>query len=328
MRKEEKHLRQFFRPVGSDLKRFDSLLDTQLHADSTLIQSVLDYILEKKGKRIRPTFLFLTARCSGMAHSRMIEAALAIELIHTATLLHDDVVDESDRRRGKKTVNSNWTNVISILMGDFLFAKSFRLLVRTGSPKLINRVSLTTERVSFGELRQIEECGNYDITEDAYLDIITAKTASLFSTSAASGAVLSDVPAREVNRLARFGEGVGISFQIADDLLDLIGDSTKTGKDAGNDLMQGKITLPLIYALRKSSQKVRTEITGILSNGTKPSHYKKVIDFIGNAGGIEYARQRAEHFGTDALKLIRKYGQSRYQTALENVVRFTVNREN
>ncbi len=328
MRKEDRHLRQFFRPVASDLRRFDRLLDRQLSTDSTLIQSVLDYILEKKGKRIRPTFLFLTARCSGMAHSRMIEAALAIELIHTATLLHDDVVDESDKRRGQKTVNANWTNVISILMGDFLFAKSFRLLVRAGSSNLINRVSLTTERVSFGELRQIEECGNYDITEDAYLDIITAKTASLFSTSAASGAILNAVPPREVNRLARFGEGVGISFQIADDLLDLIGDSAKTGKNAGSDLMQGKVTLPLIYALRKSSQRVRTEITGILSNGTRPSHYRRVIDFIGNAGGLDYARQRAEDFGMDALKLIRKYGQSRYQTALENVVRFTVTREN
>ena len=328
MRNEDTHLRRFFNPVRSDLKRFDKLLDSQLSADSTLIQSVLDYILEKKGKRIRPTFLFLTARCSGMAHPRMVEAALAIELIHTATLLHDDVVDESDRRRGRKTVNANWTNIISILMGDFLFAKSFRLLVRAGSRDLINRVSLTTERVSFGELRQIEECGNYDITEDAYLDIITAKTASLFSTSAASGAILNAVPASEVRRLARFGEGVGVSFQIADDLLDLVGDSTKTGKDAGNDLIQGKITLPLIYALRKSSAKVRTEITGILSNGTRPSHYKKVIDFIGNAGGIEYARERAEHFGMNALRLIRRYGQSRYLTALENVVSFTVNRQN
>jgi len=328
MRKESENLKQFFDPVRCDLKKFDSLLNKQLNADSALIQNVIDYLLEKRGKRIRPTFLFLTARCSGMAHPRMIEAALAIELIHTATLLHDDVVDESDRRRGQKTVNTHWTNLISILMGDFLFAKSFRLLVGTRSSRLMERVSRATERVSFGELRQIEECGNVDITEDTYLDIISAKTASLFSTSAASGAILQNAPAREMNCLAQFGEGVGISFQIADDLLDLIGDSTKTGKNAGSDLMQGKITLPLIYALKKSSRKVHKEITGILSNGTKPSHYRKVIDFVGNSGGIEYARERAEHFGSNALKLIRKYGPSRYLTALENVVNFTVNREN
>ena len=328
MRKEDTHLKQFFDPVRNDLKRFDGLLGKQLRADSALIQNVIDYLLEKRGKRIRPTFLFLTARCGGMAHPRMVDAALAIELIHTATLLHDDVVDESDRRRGQKTVNSNWTNLISILMGDFLFAKAFRLLVQAGSQELIKRVSLATERISFGELRQIEECGNFEITEDTYLDIITAKTASLFSTSAASGAILKGASAREVNRLSRFGESVGVSFQIADDLLDLIGDSSKTGKDAGNDLMQGKVTLPLIYSLRKSSSKVRDEITSVLSNGTKPSHYRKVIEFIGNSGGLDYARKRAEHFGTNALKLIRKYGHSRYHTALENVVRFTVNREN
>jgi octaprenyl-diphosphate synthase len=328
MRKEDPQLKQFFNPVRSDLRRFDSLLDRHLRADSTLIQSVLDYILDKRGKRIRPTFLFLTARCSGMEHPRMFEGALAIELIHTATLLHDDVVDQSDMRRGQKTVNANWTNLISILMGDFLFAKAFRLLVKAGSSKLINRVSKTTEQVSFGELRQIEECGNFEITEDTYLDIITAKTASLFSTSAASTALLRDASAHDTNRLSRFGEGVGISFQIADDLLDLIGDSSKTGKDAGNDLIQGKVTLPLIYALRNCSRKVRAEITGILSNGTKPPHYRKVINFIGDSGGIEYARKRAEHFGTKALKLIRKYGESRYHTALERVVYFTVNREN
>ena len=328
MRREDKHLKQFFDPIRADLKKFDKLLDRQLNADSDLIQSVIDHLLERRGKRIRPTFLFLTARCSGMSHPRMIEAALAIELIHTATLLHDDVVDESDKRRGQKTVNINWSNLISILMGDFLFAKAFRLLVTTQTPRLIERVSLATERVSFGELRQIEECGNFDITEDTYIDIISLKTASLFSTSAAAGAILKGAPSREASRLARFGEGVGISFQIADDLLDLIGDSRKTGKNAGSDLMQGKITLPLIHALKNSSRKVRTEITGILSNGTKPSHYGKVIDFIGNSGGIDYARERAMQFGDGALKLIRKYGQSRYHTALENVVNFTVNREN
>jgi octaprenyl-diphosphate synthase len=257
----------------------------------------------------------------------MVEAALAIELIHTATLLHDDVVDESDLRRGRKTVNSNWNNLISILMGDFLFAKSFRLLVRTKAPELIERVSRATETVSFGELRQIEECGNFDMTEDVYLDIISAKTAALFSTSAVSGAILKKAPTREVNRLAKFGEGVGISFQIADDLLDLVGDSAKTGKDAGHDLEQGKITLPLIYALKNSSRKIRNEITGILSNGTKPSEYKRVVEFIGNSGGIEYARERAGEFGENALKLIRKYGRSRYHTALERVVHFTIDRE-
>jgi octaprenyl-diphosphate synthase len=328
MLKEDKKLRQFFDPVRVDLNRFDKLIEKHLRADSTLIQSVVEHLLEKRGKRIRPTFLFLTAHCSGMNHFGMVFAALAIELIHTATLLHDDVIDEADTRRGHKTVNAKWNNLISILMGDFFFAKSFRLLVSTKCPELMERVSRTTEEVAFGELRQIEECGNFELSEDVYLDIISAKTASLFSTSAVSGALLNNASSQEVNRLASFGENVGISFQIADDLLDLVGDTKKIGKQVGSDLMQGKATLPLIFSLKKSTQKIRNEITGILSNGTKKSEYRKVIDFILDSGGIEYARNRAEQFGENGLKLLRKYGSSKYYTALENVVSFTINREN
>lgn len=328
MKKEDKNLKQFFDPVRSDLNRFDKLIEEHLRADSKLIQSVLDYVLEKRGKRIRPTFLFLTARCADMVDSRMIPTAMAIELIHTATLLHDDVIDEADTRRGQKTVNAAWSNMISILMGDYLYTKAFRLLSATKSHKLVDRVSRATEEVSFGELRQIEESGNFDISEDEYLKIIAAKTGALFSTSAATGAILTGAPTREENRLTRFGENVGISFQIADDLLDLIGDTNKIGKQIGSDLDQGKATLPLIHALGKSSSKVRNEITGILSHGTENGNFSKVIEFIGNSGGVEYARHRASEFGETALKLIHKYGPSSYYTAIENVVNFTITREN
>ncbi|MBU1319391.1 MAG: polyprenyl synthetase family protein [candidate division Zixibacteria bacterium] len=328
MKNEDKNLKQFFDPVRSDLNKFDKLIEEHLYSDSALIQSVLDYLLEKRGKRIRPTFLFLTAHCANMVDPRMIPTAMAIELIHTATLLHDDVVDEADTRRGQKTVNAAWSNMISILMGDYLYTKAFRLLSATKSHKLIDRVSRATEQVSFGELRQIEESGNFDISEDEYLRIIAAKTGALFSTSAASGAILTKAPKREENRLTSFGEKVGISFQIADDLLDLIGDTQKIGKQIGSDLDQGKATLPLIHALDRSSRKVRSEITGILSNGTQNGDFTKVVEFIGNSGGVEYARHRACEFGDIALKLIRKYGPSPYYTAIENVVNFTITREN
>jgi len=328
MRREDTKLKKFFEPVSDDLKKFDTLIEENLFADSRLIESVIDHLLEKRGKRIRPTILFLTARCSGYTHEKIVEAALGIELIHTATLLHDDVVDEADTRRGQKTVNAGWTNLISILMGDFMFAKAFRMLVSTECSKLVERVSYTTERVSFGELRQIEESGNFEISEESYLDIIAAKTASLFSTSAASGAILNDAGSSEIDRMSDFGEKVGTSFQIADDLLDLIGDTSKTGKEIGSDLMQGKATLPLIYSLRKSSSKVRNEITGILSNGAQPADYERVVDFIGNSGGLTYARERALEYGESGLELISKYGSSDYADALRDVVYFTVNREN
>jgi len=328
MRREDKNLKNIFAPVRSDLNRFDAVLDEQLQADSDLIQSVINHLLEKRGKRIRPTFLFLTARCSGYNHRRMVEAALGIELIHTATLLHDDVVDESDTRRGHESINYRWNNLTAILMGDFLFAKAFKMLVATDSPKLVALVAETTERVSIGELRQLEESGNFELSEEMYLDIIAAKTASLFSAAASSGAVLNKADSREVKRLSDFGEKLGTSFQIADDLLDIVGEQSKIGKEVGSDLMQGKATLPLIYALRNSGEKVRTEIVKILSNGTKPTEYQRVIEFIGNSGGIDYARERAMQFGESGLKLIRKYGDSKYSAALEQVVQFTVNREN
>lgn len=327
MKKEDKSLKKFFDPVRSDLDKFDKLIEDHLYANSELIQSVLDYLLEKRGKRIRPTFLFLTAHCANMVDPRMIPTAMAIELIHTATLLHDDVIDEADKRRGQQTVNAAWSNMISILMGDYLYTKAFRLLVSTKSHELIERVSRATEEVSFGELRQIEESGNFNISEGEYLKIIAAKTGALFSTSAATGAILTGAASSEQNRLTRFGENVGISFQIADDLLDLIGDTNKIGKQIGSDLDQGKATLPLIHALDKSSKKVRSEMTEILAQGTKNGDFGRVVEFIGNSGGVEYARRRASEFGDTALRLIRKYGPSPYYTAIEDVVHFTIARE-
>ena len=211
---------EFFNLIESQLLEVQGYIDAHLNSLYEPVNQLFEHVNTNSGKMLRPGLVLLSGLCCGEILPVHITVAAITEMVHDATLLHDDVIDEADTRRGHKTVNSKWNNLISILMGDFFFAKSFRLLVSTKCPELMERVSKTTEIVSFGELRQIEECGNFDLSEDAYLDIISAKTASLFSTSAVSGALLNNASSREINRLSSFGENVGISFQIADDLLD------------------------------------------------------------------------------------------------------------
>jgi octaprenyl-diphosphate synthase len=321
-------LKELLQPVEADLEKFDVLTDEFLRAESDLISSVVKHLLRKKGKRIRPAIAFLISRTAGLEHSQMVEAALAIELIHTATLLHDDVVDESDTRRGQETVNYKWNNLVSVLMGDYFFAKAFRLLVETQSSELVRRVSYATEKVSFGELRQIEETFNWELNEDEYYNIIRDKTAALFSVSSASCAVLINEEKKRINQFGMFGESLGKAFQIADDILDFVGDSSKTGKGIGLDLLQGKVTLPLIYSLREGSGDESEKIMGTLNNGLNEESLNTILEFINNNGGIEYARERAAYFGKDALEFISEFPKSRYRESLENLIQFTINRDN
>ena len=321
-------LKELLLPVESDLKKFDALTDEFLQANSKLISGVVRHLLKKRGKRIRPAIAFLISRAAGLKHPRMVEAALAIELIHTATLLHDDVVDESDTRRGQETINHKWNNLVSVLMGDFFFAKAFRLLVETQSPELVRRVSLATEKVSFGELRQIEETFNWELDEDEYYNIIRDKTAALFSVSSASCAILVDDEKKRIDQFGLFGERIGKAFQIADDILDFVGDSSKTGKGIGLDLLQGKVTLPLIYSLRTGQKEETEKIMGTLNNGLNKRSLKTILRFINNNGGIDYARKKAAHFGDHALEFICGFPKSRYRESLENLIRFTISRDN
>jgi len=321
-------LQEMLGPVQEDLDRFDSLTDQILQADSALIGSVVRYLLEKRGKRIRPAISFLVSRAAGLNHKKMVQAALAIELIHTATLLHDDVVDESPTRRGQDTINFKWNNLVSVLMGDFFFAKAFRLLVDSESPELVAQVSYATERVSFGELRQIEEAYNWNLEEVEYHKIISHKTAALFAVSAASCAILNGNEKKRIRRHSEFGEKLGQAFQIADDILDLVGDSRRTGKQIGLDLLQGKVTLPLIYALREGPPTKVREIMGTLNNGLNRRSLPRVIKFIDHQGGIAYARSRAAELGNSALAFIAEFPRSKYRRALEELINFSINRDN
>jgi len=317
---------EYTSPVRTDLNEFDKKLNDFLRGDSPLIASIARHLLRAKGKRIRPAFLFLSSRASDNFTPYSVEASLSIELIHTATLLHDDVVDESELRRGQNTVNKQWTNLISVLMGDYLFAKAFRIMVESHSIELMQAISRATERVSVGELRQIEETGNYDLSEEEYVTIIADKTASLFSVSCETAPILGkrDNPTRE--RFAEFGEKVGIAFQIADDLLDFVGDMEQTGKEPGNDVLTGKVTLPLIYAFKKSGKNVRREMISLLGNNHQKNSFEKIYQFVDETGGIDYAYKRAGQLSSQGLNAIADLRQSEFQQSLNNMVQYTIKR--
>lgn len=320
------NLDTIFSPIKKELEVFDRKLKESLDSDSPLIYQVAGHILERKGKRLRPALVYLSAKANGEKREKLTQAALAIELLHTATLLHDDVVDQSQTRRGQQTVNSRWNNLVSVLMGDYLFAKAFKIMMTTKSSPLLQAISKATERVSFGELLQVQECFNYDLDEKLYLDIIREKTASLFSVSCESGVILSKNNNHNQN-LKSYGENFGIAFQITDDLLDLIGKKEKTGKELGNDLKEGKITLPLIYAFNRTSQKVKKEIIKLIENNFDHNGFFKILNFVQNQGGVDYAKCKAKEFGEKALDFISDLVDSESKDSLVDLVSFMVNRE-
>jgi octaprenyl-diphosphate synthase len=255
------------------------------------------------------------------------KAALAVELIHTATLLHDDVIDVSSTRRGQATVNSKWNNLVSVLMGDYLFSKAFTLLVEAESADLTAAFSRATERVSVGQLVEIQHINNLSVTEADYFGLIADKTASLFAVSCETGAILSGRPAAEREKIRSFGEKVGIAFQISDDLLDIVGQEEVTGKTVGNDLREGKVTLPLIYTLQNGNSARRDEIIEILNRQPHNGQIERVAHLVREAGGVDYAQKKAIRMGEQAFELLGDLPASDYKKSLEQVARFAAQRE-
>jgi octaprenyl-diphosphate synthase len=315
--------------IEKELKLLEKNLKEILCSDSPLIYQISQHILDKRGKRLRPILVFLSAGGCGNSNDEKntLKAACAIELLHTATLLHDDVVDQSESRRGQETINHRWNNLVAVLMGDYLFAKAFKLMVEIDSLPLMNAISQATERVSTGELLQVQECFNFQIDEPAYLKIISEKTASLFSVSCEAGAIVAGVKNSLQEKLKNFGENLGISFQIADDLLDLVGDKKKTGKEVGNDLKEGKVTLPLIYTLQHSDKATKKRMLSILENDFTLSDFKKIQEIIKGNGGLQYAKFKAEEFGKKALSFLSALKESEYKESLRRLVEFARERE-
>lgn len=326
-------LKDIIEPIKDDLVAFEQEYKSLLKSDIFLIDQVVHYLLSHRGKRLRPIIVLLISRMNGAPPTvKRLKAAAILELLHTATLVHDDVVDDTYRRRGFPSINSIWKNKVSVLMGDYLFSKSLLAMLHLGDAKAFSIISLTAERMSQGELLQLERSRDYWMEEAIYFRLIADKTASLISAACQLGGLAGEQSEAEIATMGEFGEKVGIAFQIRDDLLDLLGEESVLGKPAGNDIRENKITLPLLHALKKAEKSEAKEIIRLVRRGStwrsRKNDYERIVNFIERQGGVSYAHDTARRFCDEALYLLAPYHDSSYKDALTKLVRFITLREN
>lgn len=307
------------------MKAFEGKFRQFMKTKVMLLDTIMNYIVQRKGKQMRPMFVFLTAGCVGEITEKTYRGAALIELLHTATLVHDDVVDESDYRRGFFSINAVWKNKIAVLVGDYLLSKGLLLSVDHKDFDLLTSVSTAVREMAEGELLQIEKARKLDITEDVYFDIIRKKTATLIAACCAVGVQSTDADEKYVELAHQFGEKVGIAFQIKDDLFDY-GDA-EIGKPLGIDIKEKKMTLPLIYALQNTTRSLRKQMIKTIKNDSdNPLKVKEVIEFVKSTGGIAYATQRMQAFADEARIILSQFPESAYRTSLGNLLSYTIER--
>lgn len=312
-------------PIAGEMKDFELKFRASMKTRVLLLDKVMDYIVKRKGKQMRPMFVFLSAGTCGKIREPTFRGASLIELLHTATLVHDDVVDEANYRRGFFSVNALWKNKVAVLVGDFLLSRGLILSVESQDFNLLRIVTDAVKEMSEGELLQIEKSRRLDITEEVYFDIIRQKTASLIASCCAVGASSSGADPDAVNRMWRFGEKIGMAFQIKDDLFDY--GELEIGKPVGIDIKEKKMTLPLIYALSKSSWMERRGIIRTIRNDSdKPKKVKEVIEYVKGSGGIKYAHETMKKFHREALDILETFPDSAYRKSLGQLVQFTIER--
>jgi octaprenyl-diphosphate synthase len=313
-------------PIVEEMKSFEGKFREFMKSDVHLLDKIMSYIVQRKGKQIRPMFVFLTAGTCGQINERAYRGASFIELLHTATLVHDDVVDDSNKRRGFFSINALWKNKIAVLVGDYLFSKGMLLSIENNDYDLFKIVSRAVKEIVEGELLQIEKARKLDITENVYFDIIRQKTATLIASCCAAGAAAANANAETIERARQFGEKVGIAFQIKDDLFDYGTD--EIGKPLGIDIKEKKMTLPLIYALSQSDWLAKRKIINIIKNESgKPLKVDFVIDYVKKSGGIAYANQKMGDYVNEAIEILREFPESDYRKSLENLVYYTIERK-
>ena len=315
-------------PIKEELNHFESYFRDSMKTSIPLLDIILNYIVRRKGKQMRPMFVFLTARLLGEINQSTYTAASLIELLHNATLIHDDVVDKSYKRRGYFSINALWKSKISVLVGDYLLSRGLLLSVRNKEYDQLEIVSNAVKEMSEGELMQIKNNRKIYITEEEYFKVITKKTASLIASCTACGARSVTDDENIVDAFLRFGEKIGIAFQIKDDLLDYERSGT-IGKPAGNDIKEKKVTLPLIYALNHSDESEKKEIKKIFNRSRKNGRQvSNIIEFVRKKQGLEYARSKMETLKNEAINMLNDYsGKNEAHEALVELVKFTVDRE-
>jgi octaprenyl-diphosphate synthase len=311
--------------AAADMQRVDALIRQRLSSDVVLINQIADHIIAGGGKRLRPMLHVLAAGAAGYRGERHTKLAAIIEFIHTSTLLHDDVVDESDLRRGRKTANALWGNAASVLVGDFLYSRSFQLMVELDDMRIMRILADTTNTIAEGEVLQLLNIGNADVSESAYLAVIERKTAVLFAAATELGGILGGLPEKQVDALRRYGMELGYAFQIADDLLDYTSDAGTLGKNIGDDLAEGKPTLPLIYALEKANPEQAQSLRHAIEHGGLDS-LDRIIASIRDSGALERTRERALRHAHAARAALATLPASAHRDALATLADYSVRR--
>jgi octaprenyl-diphosphate synthase len=319
-------LNEIKKPIAAELDIFEEKFKTSMKSSVPLLDRITYYIVKRKGKQIRPIFVFFSANiCGGINESTHRGAAL-VELLHTATLVHDDVVDNSFERRGFFSINALWKNKIAVLVGDFLLSKGLLLSINNNDFTLLKIVSEAVKQMSEGELLQLEKARHMDIDEEIYYEVIRKKTASLIASCCACGAASAGADDETIERMRLFGEKTGIAFQIKDDLFDFGTDDV--GKPLGIDIKEKKITLPLIYALNKTTGSEKKRIMNMVKNHNEDAKkIAEVIDFVRNSGGLAYAEMQMHRYQEEAFDILNTFPEHESRTRLEQLVRFTTERK-
>lgn len=316
---------QLLQPIASDMQLVDGVIRRRLDSDVVLIRTIADYIIGAGGKRLRPAVLLLIGRALGSHGNAHLELAATIEFIHTATLLHDDVVDESQLRRGRPTSNAAFGNAASVLVGDFLYSRAFQMMVDVGSMRVMEILADATNRIAEGEVLQLLNVHDPSVTELRYMQVVERKTATLFEAAARIGAVLAGADEATESRCATYGASLGKAFQIIDDVLDYSGQVDELGKQLGDDLREGKVTLPLIHALATASGPERALIENAVKDGG--GDFTAIGQIVQKSGSLHYARRRAEQEAKAAHDAVEHLPHTGFRRALLELTSFAIDRD-
>ena len=314
-------------PIAEEMKLFEHKFFESMKSNVSLLDRISNYIVRRKGKQMRPMFVFLTAKLNGEVQERTYRAASFIELIHTATLVHDDVVDDSTLRRGFFSLNAIWKNKVAVLVGDYFLSKTLIISTKNKDFDLLEVVSVAIQEISEGELLQIEKARKLDITEDVYFEIIRMKTATLIAACCEAGARSVGCTEEVAKKMHKFGELVGIAFQIKDDLFDYT-TSNAIGKPVGIDIKEQKMTLPLIYSINNANEKDKKWlINSVKRYNNDKKRVREIIQYVKDNGGIEYTQQMMKKYSQEALDILHEFPENEYRNSLETLVKYVMERE-
>ena len=320
-------IKEIKKPIQQEMLLFEKKFKDSLNSKAPLLDKILHYIVKRKGKQMRPMFVFLSGKMLGEINESSFRAASLIELLHTATLVHDDVIDDANMRRGFFSINALWKNKIAVLVGDYLLSKGLLMSLENEEYDLLQIVSKAVKEMSEGELLQIEKARKLDIEEDVYFEIIRQKTATLIAACCACGAVTAKQDKETVERMRKFGELIGIAFQMKDDLFDYYNEDV-IGKPTGIDIKEQKMTLPLIYTLRNCDRKQKKFIIQTVKNhNTNSERVSKVLEIVKKSGGINYTIEKMKTYQEEALRLLKTFDYNESRKSLELLVNFVIERK-